>query len=59
MQRFRFEAETVAKLDHPHIVPIYDIGEDQNRHFFTMKLIEGFQPPPICGASEEPARPPA
>src|SRR5262245_26728079 len=41
VQRFRFEAETVAGLDHPHIVPIFDIGEDQHRHYFTMKLIEG------------------
>ncbi len=41
VQRFRFEAETVAGLDHPHIVPIYDIGEDQNRHYFAMKLIDG------------------
>jgi serine/threonine-protein kinase len=41
VQRFRFEAETVASLDHPNIVPIYDVGEDNNRHFFTMKLIDG------------------
>lgn len=39
--RFREEAEAIAHLEHPNIVPIYEIGEAQGRHFFSMKLIVG------------------
>ena len=41
VQRFRLEAEAAARLHHPGIVPIYEIGEFETQHFYSMKLIDG------------------
>jgi hypothetical protein len=41
VQRFRLEAEAIAHLDHPNIIPVYEIGGQEGLHYFSMKFVEG------------------
>jgi WD40 repeat protein len=41
LARFRIEAEALARLQHPNVVPIYDIGQFQGHPYFTMEYIAG------------------
>ncbi len=41
IKRFQNEARAIAKLNHPNIVQIYDIGQEEDIHYYTMEFIEG------------------
>jgi WD40 repeat protein/serine/threonine protein kinase len=54
--RFRTEAEAVARLDHPNIIRIHDIGECDGRPYFSMELINGPTVAEACEGRPQPAQ---
>jgi tRNA A-37 threonylcarbamoyl transferase component Bud32 len=57
MQRFRREAETVARLHHTNIVPIFAVGCERGVHYYAMQLIEGRSLADVLDESRKARRP--
>jgi serine/threonine protein kinase len=51
--RFEREAKMAARLDHPHIVPIFAVGQRQNVAFYTMRLVRGGSLEDLIGAGKQ------
>lgn len=54
LARFEHEAQVIARLSHPHIVPLYSMGCEQDLHFLVMRLIDGASLDRVAASSTAP-----
>ncbi len=56
LKRLRREAEAAAKLNHPGIVPIYEVGDRDGAYYFSMRFVEGDHLDEVVNRGRVPAR---
>ena len=53
LRRFKVEAKAAARLQHPNIVTVYEMGEDRGRHFIAMEMLPGVDLETLLRSGEE------
>jgi eukaryotic-like serine/threonine-protein kinase len=47
-ERFLREARATAKLNHPHVVQVYDVGSERSIHYYVMEFVDGQSLSEVC-----------
>jgi TolB-like protein/Flp pilus assembly protein TadD len=58
VERFRREARATARIRHPNIVPVHEVGESEGRHYYAMEFIDGPSLEAVLAQARDAAAPP-